>query len=78
MSTKLRVRKGDLVQVLSGKDRGKQGHVIDAGLFFNDVERRRLARRHGHREAVMAARLFAGLLIHELPFAADRVLARFC
>ena len=30
MSAKLRVRKGDLVQVLSGKDRGKQGHVIDA------------------------------------------------
>jgi large subunit ribosomal protein L24 len=30
MATKLRVRKGDLVQVLSGKDRGKQGHVIDA------------------------------------------------
>ena len=30
MSTTMRVRKGDLVQVLSGKDRGKQGHVIDA------------------------------------------------
>jgi len=30
VATKLRVRKGDLVQVLSGKDRGKQGHVIDA------------------------------------------------
>ena len=26
----LRIRKGDLVHVLSGKDRGKQGHVIDA------------------------------------------------
>ena len=26
----LRVRKGDLVHVLSGKDRGKQGRVIDA------------------------------------------------
>ena len=30
MSTKLRVRKGDLVQVLSGKDRGKQGRVLEA------------------------------------------------
>ena len=30
MSTTMRIRKGDLVQVLSGKDRGKQGHVIDA------------------------------------------------
>jgi large subunit ribosomal protein L24 len=26
----MRIRKGDLVHVLSGKDRGKQGHVIDA------------------------------------------------
>ena len=29
MST-MRVRKGDLVQMLSGKDRGKQGRVIEA------------------------------------------------
>src|SRR5918912_1221955 len=27
---KMRVRKGDLVHVLTGKDRGKQGRVIDA------------------------------------------------
>ena len=27
---KLRVKKGDLVQILSGKDRGKQGRVIEA------------------------------------------------
>src|SRR5438874_7318151 len=30
MTVAMKVRKGDLVQVLSGKDRGKQGHVIDA------------------------------------------------
>src|SRR5256884_4858202 len=30
MATTMRIRKGDLVQVLAGKDRGKQGHVIDA------------------------------------------------
>jgi large subunit ribosomal protein L24 len=30
MAVSMRVRKGDLVQVLAGKDRGKQGHVIDA------------------------------------------------
>ncbi len=30
MSQTMKVRKGDLVQVLSGKDRGKQGRVIDA------------------------------------------------
>ena len=30
MSTAMKVRKGDLVQILTGKDRGKQGRVIDA------------------------------------------------
>ena len=30
MATTMRVRKGDLVQILSGKDCGKQGHVIEA------------------------------------------------
>jgi large subunit ribosomal protein L24 len=27
---KMRIRKGDLVHMLSGKDRGKQGRVIEA------------------------------------------------
>ena len=30
MTHKMRVRKGDLVHMLSGKDRGKQGRVIEA------------------------------------------------
>ena len=30
MSTKMKVRKGDLVHMIKGKDRGKQGRVIDA------------------------------------------------
>ena len=30
MPTKLKIRQGDTVQVLSGKDRGKQGRVIQA------------------------------------------------
>ena len=30
MATAMRVKKGDLVQILSGKDRGKQGRVIEA------------------------------------------------
>jgi large subunit ribosomal protein L24 len=30
MSQTMRVKKGDLVHVLSGKDRGKQGRVIEA------------------------------------------------
>ena len=30
MAQKMKVKKGDLVQFLSGKDRGKQGRVIEA------------------------------------------------
>jgi large subunit ribosomal protein L24 len=30
MSAKLKVKKGDLVHMINGKDRGKQGRVIDA------------------------------------------------
>ena len=30
MAVAMRIKKGDLVQVLSGKDRGKQGRVIEA------------------------------------------------
>jgi len=30
MATTMKIKKGDLVQILSGKDRGKQGRVIEA------------------------------------------------
>ncbi len=30
MSNTMKVRKGDVVQVISGKDRGKQGRIIEA------------------------------------------------
>ena len=30
MATKMKIKKGDLVQILAGKDRGKQGRVIEA------------------------------------------------
>ncbi len=30
MSTAMKIRKGDLVQVISGKDRGKQGRIIES------------------------------------------------
>jgi large subunit ribosomal protein L24 len=44
----LKVRKGDLVQVLSGKDRGKQGRVVEArpreGRVI--VENLNIVRRH--------------------------------
>jgi len=44
----MRIKKGDLVQVLAGKDRGKQGRVLDA-LPRNRrviVENLNLAKRH--------------------------------
>jgi large subunit ribosomal protein L24 len=30
MTQRMKIRKGDLVQVLTGKDRGKQGRIIEA------------------------------------------------
>ena len=37
MAQAMKIRKGDVVQVLSGKDRGKQGRIIEA-----DPKRRRV------------------------------------
>ncbi len=30
MARRMKVKKGDLVQVIAGKDRGKQGRVVEA------------------------------------------------
>ena len=30
MATKMKIKKGDLVQILAGKDRGKQGRILEA------------------------------------------------
>src|SRR5207253_9511217 len=48
MAHTMRVRKGDLVHVLSGKDRGKQGRVIDARPKDRKVivENLNIAKRH--------------------------------
>ena len=37
MATKMKIRKGDTVQMLAGKDRGKQGRVLDARPRENKV-----------------------------------------
>jgi large subunit ribosomal protein L24 len=44
----LKVKKGDLVQMLTGKDRGKQGRVIDARPREGEVivENLNVAKRH--------------------------------
>jgi len=49
MATGMKIKKGDLVQVLSGKDRGKQGRVIEADPVKQRVmvENRAVKRRRG-------------------------------
>lgn len=42
----LRIRKGDLVQVVSGADRGKQGRVLTVAKQRVRVEKVRLQKRH--------------------------------
>src|SRR4026208_527244 len=48
MATKMKVKKGDLVQMLSGKDRGKRGRVIEARPAERRVivENLNVAKRH--------------------------------
>ena len=48
MSTKMKVKKGDLVQIIAGKDRGKRGRVIEARPSERRVivENLNVAKRH--------------------------------
>ena len=48
MATTMRIKKGDVVQVLAGKDRGKQGRVLQARPRDRRVivENLNLAKRH--------------------------------
>ena len=48
MATKMKVKKGDLVHMIKGKDRGKQGRVLDArpGERRVIVENLNLVKRH--------------------------------
>ncbi len=48
MATKMKVKKGDLVQILTGKDRGKQGRVVEARPSERRVivENLNVAKRH--------------------------------
>ena len=48
MATTMRIKKGDLVQVLAGKDRGKQGRVLEARPRDRRVivENLNIAKRH--------------------------------
>lgn len=56
-AAKLKIKKGDLVQVLSGKDRGKQGRVIEArpGEGRVIVENLNMIKRHTRPRAMKDA-----------------------
>ena len=49
MTQTMRVRKGDVVQILSGKDRGKQGRIIEADPKKRRVLVENLNTVHRHR-----------------------------
>jgi large subunit ribosomal protein L24 len=65
MSTKMRVKKGDLVQVLSGKDRGKQGRVLEArpGERRVIVENLNMIKRHTKPRPIREASRMGGAQI---------------
>jgi large subunit ribosomal protein L24 len=58
----VKVRKGDLVQMLSGKDRGKQGRVIDAQPRSQRVmvENLNVAKRHSKPRPIRDANRMGG------------------
>jgi large subunit ribosomal protein L24 len=62
VATTMRVKKGDLVQVLSGKDRGKQGRVIEArpGDRRVIVENLNIVKRHTRPRPIRNASRMGG------------------
>ena len=48
MAVKMKIKKGDLVQILAGKDRGKRGRVLEASPARGSVivENLNVARKH--------------------------------
>ena len=62
MATTMRVKKGDLVQILSGKDRGKQGRVLEArpGDRRVIVENLNIVKRHTRPRPIRNASRMGG------------------
>ena len=63
MAATMRVKKGDLVQILAGKDRGKQGRVIEARPRERRVvvENLNLVRRHQKPRPIRDSSRMGGL-----------------
>ena len=62
MTTALKLRKGDTVQMLTGKDRGKQGRILDARPRDGKVvvENLNVARRHTKPRPIRDANRMGG------------------
>ncbi|MFN2629746.1 MAG: 50S ribosomal protein L24 [Gaiellaceae bacterium] len=65
MSQTMKIKKGDTVQILSGKDRGKQGRVIDSRPRDNKVvvENLNLVKRHTKPRPIQNASRMGGAQI---------------
>jgi large subunit ribosomal protein L24 len=65
MAVKMKVKKGDLVQILSGKDRGKQGRVLEARPAERRVivENLNVAKRHTRPRPIRDASRMGGTQI---------------
>jgi len=65
MSTTMRVRKGDIVHVITGKDRGKQGRVLEArpGEGRIVVENLNVVKRHTKPKPMKDANRMGGTTI---------------
>jgi large subunit ribosomal protein L24 len=62
VAVKMKVKKGDLVQILAGKDRGKQGRVIEARPSERRVivENLNVAKRHTRPRPIKDASRMGG------------------
>jgi large subunit ribosomal protein L24 len=65
MATKMKVKKGDLVQILTGKDRGKRGRVIEARPSERRVlvENLNVAKRHAKPKPIRDSSRMGGAQI---------------
>lgn len=65
MAVKMKVRKGDLVQIIAGKDRGKRGRVIEARPSERRVivENLNVAKRHTKPRPIRDASRMGGTQI---------------
>jgi large subunit ribosomal protein L24 len=65
VATQLKIKKGDTVQMLTGKDRGKQGRVVDARPRENKVvvENLNVQRKHQKPRPIRDANRMGGAQI---------------